>query len=590
MTITSVLTLFGGVGMFLYGMNLLGASLEQIAGARLEKTLERLTTTKFRGVVLGTVTTGIIQSSAATTIMLIGFVNAGIMRLAQAAPVVMGANIGSTVTGQILRLGDVSSDNIFLTLIKPSSFAPLVIAIGAAMLLMSKKKRTKNIAKILIGFGILFMGMTLMEQTVSPLKDNEYFRSMFYKFSNPFLGILVGIVVTAIIQSCSASVGILQAIASTGAITFSMAFPIVLGQNIGKCFTVLLGGIGTNKKAKRVGVIYFLFNIIGVVIIMSLVYAFQYLIGIPFWNQTMNRGNVADIQSLFNIATTCILLPFTNSLVKLSGLLVKEKSKTKANHELDILDDIFLKTPSVALEQSKKVLFNMGKAIQENYDIASKLLDDYNEKEVEKLNENERFLDKAETVLGEYLVKITSCSLDEENTIMLNEYMHNIGDLERIGDYCINIANVAEYNDANKISFSKEAIKELKCLDEAVREIIDITLQASENSDVDIANKVEPLEEVIDALKASLLDRHLERLKHLNCNVGAGISYVEVLTNMERISDHCSNIAIQVIKLEHATSKFDAHEHLKMLHNGVTDSYTQMFNSYEKKYYDILNS
>lgn len=590
MTITSVLTLFGGVGMFLYGMNLLGASLEQIAGARLEKTLERLTTTKFRGVVLGTVTTGIIQSSAATTIMLIGFVNAGIMRLAQAAPVVMGANIGSTVTGQILRLGDVSSDNIFLTLIKPSSFAPLVIAIGAAMLLMSKKKKTKNIAKILIGFGILFMGMTLMEQTVSPLKDNEYFRSMFYKFSNPFLGILVGIVVTAIIQSCSASVGILQAIASTGAITFSMAFPIVLGQNIGKCFTVLLGGIGTNKKAKRVGVIYFLFNIIGVVIIMSLVYAFQYLIGIPFWNQTMNRGNVADIQSLFNIATTCILIPFTNSLVKLSGLLVKEKNKTKANHELDILDDIFLKTPSVALEQSKKVLFNMGKAIQENYDIASKLLDDYNEKEVEKLNENERFLDKAETVLGEYLVKITSCSLDEENTIMLNEYMHNIGDLERIGDYCINIANVAEYNDANKISFSKEAIKELKCLDEAVREIIDITLQASENSDVDIANKVEPLEEVIDALKASLLDRHLERLKHLNCNVGAGISYVEVLTNMERISDHCSNIAIQVIKLEHTTSKFDAHEHLKMLHNGVTDSYTQMFNSYEKKYYDILNS
>lgn len=590
MTITSVLTLFGGVGMFLYGMNLLGASLEQIAGARLEKTLERLTTTKFRGVVLGTVTTGIIQSSAATTIMLIGFVNAGIMRLAQAAPVVMGANIGSTVTGQILRLGDVSSDNIFLTLIKPSSFAPLVIAIGAAMLLMGKKKKTKNIAKILIGFGILFMGMTLMEQTVSPLKDNEYFRSMFYKFSNPFLGILVGIVVTAIIQSCSASVGILQAIASTGAITFSMAFPIVLGQNIGKCFTVLLGGIGTNKKAKRVGVIYFLFNIIGVVIIMSLVYAFQYLIGIPFWNRTMNRGNVADIQSLFNIATTCILIPFTNSLVKLSGLLVKEKNKTKANHELDILDDIFLKTPSVALEQSKKVLFNMGKAIQENYDIASKLLDDYNEKEVEKLNENERFLDKAETVLGEYLVKITSCSLDEENTIMLNEYMHNIGDLERIGDYCINIANVAEYNDANKISFSKEAIKELKCLDEAVREIIDITLQASENSDVDIANKVEPLEEVIDALKASLLDRHLERLKHLNCNVGAGISYVEVLTNMERISDHCSNIAIQVIKLEHATSKFDAHEHLKMLHNGVTDSYTQMFNSYEKKYYDILNS
>ena len=364
MTITSILTLFGGVGMFLYGMNLLGSSLEQIAGAKLEKTLEKLTTTRFRGVALGTITTGIIQSSAATTVMLIGFVNAGIMRLAQSVPVIMGANIGSTVTGQILRLGDVSSDNIFLTLVKPSSFAPLVIAIGAAMLLMCKKKKTKNVAKILIGFGILFMGMTIMEQTVSPLKDNENFRSMFYKFSNPFLGVLVGLVITAIIQSCSASVGILQAIASTGTITFSMAFPIVLGQNLGKCLTVFLGGIGTNKKAKRVSLIYFLFNLIGVVIIMSVIYLIQYSIGIPFWNETMNRGNVADIQTAFNVITTCILLPFTTSLVKLSEIIIKDKLKTKSNHELDILDDIFLKTPGVAIEQSnmmKKKLLNLMK-------------------------------------------------------------------------------------------------------------------------------------------------------------------------------------------------------------------------------------
>ena len=590
MTITSILTLFGGVGMFLYGMNLLGSSLEQIAGAKLEKTLEKLTTTRFRGVTLGTITTGIIQSSAATTVMLIGFVNAGIMRLAQSVPVIMGANIGSTVTGQILRLGDVSSDNILLTLIKPSSFAPLVIAIGAAMLLMCKKKKTKNIAKILIGFGILFMGMTIMEQTVSPLKDNDNFRSMFYKFSNPFLGVLVGLVITAIIQSCSASVGILQAIASTGTITFSMAFPIVLGQNLGKCLTVFLGGIGTNKKAKRVSLIYFLFNLIGVVIIMSVIYLIQYSIGIPFWNDTMNRGNVADIQTAFNVITTCILLPFTTSLVKLSEIIIKDKLKTNSNHELDILDDIFLKTPGVAIEQSKKVLFNMGKAIQENYDISSKLLQYYDEKEVAKLNENEHFLDKAETVLGEYLVKITSCSLDEINIRELNELMHNVGDFERIGDYCVNIANVAEYNDANKISFSDQALKELKCIDTAVRDILDITLKANEQSDLSIANKVEPLEEVIDALKVSLVDRHLERLKGTSCNVNSGISYVEVLTNLERISDHCSNIAIQVIKREHDNTQFDAHEHLKMLHEGVTDSYTKMFEEYEEKYYNILNT
>ncbi len=590
MTITSILTLFGGVGMFLYGMNLLGSSLEQIAGAKLEKTLEKLTTTRFRGVALGTITTGIIQSSAATTVMLIGFVNAGIMRLAQSVPVIMGANIGSTVTGQILRLGDVSSDNILLTLIKPSSFAPLVIAIGAAMLLMCKKKKTKNVAKILIGFGILFMGMTIMEQTVSPLKDNDNFRSMFYKFSNPFLGVLVGLVITAIIQSCSASVGILQAIASTGTITFSMAFPIVLGQNLGKCLTVFLGGIGTNKKAKRVSLIYFLFNLIGVVIIMSVIYLIQYSIGIPFWNDTMNRGNVADIQTAFNVITTCILLPFTTSLVKLSEIIIKDKLKTNSNHELDILDDIFLKTPGVAIEQSKKVLFNMGKAIQENYDISSKLLQYYDEKEVAKLNENEHFLDKAETVLGEYLVKITSCSLDEINIRELNELMHNVGDFERIGDYCVNIANVAEYNDANKIGFSGQALKELNCIDTAVRDILDITLKANEQSDSSIANKVEPLEEVIDALKVSLVDRHLERLKKTSCNVNSGISYVEVLTNLERISDHCSNIAIQVIKREHDNTQFDAHEHLKMLHEGVTDSYTKMFEAYEEKYYNILNA
>ena len=590
MTITSILTLFGGVGMFLYGMNLLGSSLEQIAGAKLEKTLEKLTTTRFRGVALGTITTGIIQSSAATTVMLIGFVNAGIMRLAQSVPVIMGANIGSTVTGQILRLGDVSSDNILLTLIKPSSFAPLVIAIGAAMLLMCKKKKTKNVAKILIGFGILFMGMTIMEQTVSPLKDNDNFRSMFYKFSNPFLGVLVGLVITAIIQSCSASVGILQAIASTGTITFSMAFPIVLGQNLGKCLTVFLGGIGTNKKAKRVSLIYFLFNLIGVVIIMSVIYLIQYSIGIPFWNDTMNRGNVADIQTAFNVITTCILLPFTTSLVKLSEIIIKDKLKTNSNHELDILDDIFLKTPGVAIEQSKKVLFNMGKAIQENYDISSKLLQYYDEKEVAKLNENEHFLDKAETVLGEYLVKITSCSLDEINIRELNELMHNVGDFERIGDYCVNIANVAEYNDANKIGFSGQALKELNCIDTAVRDILDITLKANEQSDLSIANKVEPLEEVIDALKVSLVDRHLERLKKTSCNVNSGISYVEVLTNLERISDHCSNIAIQVIKREHDNTQFDAHEHLKMLHEGVTDSYTKMFEAYEEKYYNILNA
>ena len=588
LTITAILSLFGGVGLFLYGMSLLGTSLEQLAGAGLEKILEKLTNNKFNGVALGTITTAVIQSSAATTIMVVGFVNAGIMKLVQAVPVVMGANIGSTVTGQILRLGDISTDNIFLTLLKPSSFAPMVIAIGSGMLLFSKKKKTKNTARILIGFGILFMGMTIMEQTVSPLKDNEHFREMFVMFTNPFLGLLVGFIVTAIIQSCSASVGILQAIASTGTVTFSMAFPIILGENIGKCLTVLLGSIGTNKKAKRVSIIYTLFNVIGVVVFMTLFYLYNSAIGIPFWNSVMNRGNIADIQSLFNIATTCVLLPFCSILIKISGLIIKDNQLNKINQELDILDDIFLKTPAVAIEQSKKVIISMSETVKENYSLALELLKRYDQKVLSKLNENERFLDKAETKLNEYLVKITGCNLDELDTTTVTQIMHNISDLERIGDYCVNLANVVEYNDSNSIYFSKQADKEIKCISSAVRNIISMAMEANINDVVVVASRVEPLEEVIDALKESLTDRHLERLQKGMCNVAAGISFVEIITNLERMADHCSNIAVQVIKKASGESAFDTHEHLQMIHDGVTEEYKALFKYYESIYYGYL--
>ena len=588
MTIISILTLFGGVGMFLYGMSLLGDSLEQIAGAKLEKILEKLTNTRLSGVALGTVTTGVIQSSAATTVMLIGFVNAGIMKLSQAVPVVMGANIGSTVTGQILRLGDITSDNIFLTILQPCAFAPLIIAIGAGILLLGKKKRTKNIAKILLGFGILFMGMTVMEQTVSPLKENEAFREMFTKFTNPFLGILVGLVITAIIQSSSASVGILQAISSTGAVTFSMAFPIILGQNLGKCFTVLLGSIGTNKKARRVSIIYLLFNVIGVIVFMVLIYSIQLIFGIPFWDTVMNRGNIADIHSLFNIGTTIILLPLTTMLVKLSGILIRDNDKENANHHLDILNDVFLKTPVVALEQSKKVVANMENVIQENYQTVISMFAKFSDKKMNLIDENERFLDKAETALGEYLVKITSCSLGESSVILSDQLMHNISDLERMGDYCIKISNVLEYNDSNKISFSDDAQKELNCMAQAVKASIDLAFEANCEQNLEMAYKVEPLEEVIDSLKDKFIDSHLERLKNGKCNVSSGISFVEIVTNLERISDHCSNIAIQVIKRKSGLASFDIHEHKRTVHKSLTEEYKTLYDQYEEKYHSLL--
>lgn len=585
MTPLSFLMLIGGIGMFLYGMNLLGESLQSMAGAGLERILKKLTDNRIKGATVGTAVTGIIQSSAATTIMVLGFLNAGIMDLMQGIPVIMGANIGSTVTGQILRLGDISSDNIFLTLIKPSAFAPLVIGIGAFILLFAQKKKSKNIAKIMLGFGILFMGMTIMETTITPLKDNEVFQKMFTTFSNPFVGILFGIVFTAIIQSSSASVGILQAISSTGAISFSMALPIIVGQNIGKCFTVVLASIGTNRSAKRATFIDIMFNVFGGIIFISVLYGLQYTVGLPFWEDVMSRGDIADIHTSFNVITTIILLPLYASLVKLSGKIIKSKNSSTINQELGVLDDIFLKTPSVALQQSKTVVLNMSQTAMENFSISTKLLMNFDSKLEKKLQENERFLDKAETALCEYLVKITGCSLSEQETLLATELMHNVGDFERIGDYCINIADVAEYNSSNGVAFSEKGKKELKTMFDAIQSIIGLTISAITDEDIITAHKVEPLEEVIDSLKETLTTRHVNRLQKGSCNVTAGISFVELITNLERISDHCSNIAVHLIQRLTGGSNFDTHEHLKRMHRGDTEEYRDTYANYEDIYY-----
>lgn len=585
MTPLSFLMLIGGIGMFLYGMNLLGESLQSMAGAGLERILKKLTDNRIKGATVGTAVTGIIQSSAATTIMVLGFLNAGIMDLMQGIPVIMGANIGSTVTGQILRLGDISSDNIFLNLIKPSAFAPLVIGIGAFILLFAQKKKSKNIAKIMLGFGILFMGMTIMETTITPLKDNEVFQKMFTTFSNPFVGILFGIVFTAIIQSSSASVGILQAISSTGAISFSMALPIIVGQNIGKCFTVVLASIGTNRSAKRATFIDIMFNVFGGIIFISVLYGLQYTVGLPFWEDVMSRGDIADIHTSFNVITTIILLPLYASLVKLSGRIIKSKNSSAINQELGVLDDIFLKTPSVALQQSKTVVLNMSQTAMENFSISTKLLMNFDSKLEKKLQENERFLDKAETALCEYLVKITGCSLSEQETLLATELMHNVGDFERIGDYCINIADVAEYNSSNGVNFSEKGKKELKTMFDAIQSIIGLTISAITDEDIITAHKVEPLEEVIDSLKETLTTRHVNRLQKGSCNVTAGISFVELITNLERISDHCSNIAVHLIQRLTGGSNFDTHEHLKRMHRGDTEEYRDTYAHYEDIYY-----
>lgn len=585
MDIFSVLTLIGGIGLFLYGISLLGSSLEKIAGSGLEKTLEKLTNNKWKGLALGTVVTGIIQSSAATTIMLLGFVNAGIMKLSQTVPVMMGANIGTTVTGQILRLGDVNgTSSFFMQFLQPSSFAPLVIGIGAAIMLVSKKRKTKDVASLLIGFGILFFGMSTMEGALAPLKDSETFRHLFFLFENPFLGVLLGLVVTAILQSSSASVGLLQAISSTGAVTFSMVAPIVIGMNVGKCITVVLASIGTNKNAKRVVTCDLAMNIINACIYLIVIYTYQSLIGFSFWETPMTRGNIANFHTLFNVGTTVILFPFTRLLVKLAYRLIKDGEPSKIDKELALLDDIFLDRPVVALEQCKKVILSMGDAVKENYSIAVSLLHQHNTKQLEQLKENERFLDKCETQLSEYLVRVTARGISREHRELAKEIMHSVSDFERMGDHCINIVDVANYNREQHIAFSESAKKQLQYIEEAVSHVIDLTCEAFATDNSGIAYKIEPLEEVIDLLKETIKNDHILRLQDGVCHVQGGISYVELLTSFERISDHCSNIALHILQKTLGSTDFDTHEFTHELHNNHSIKYTELYNAFMYQY------
>ena len=582
MTVMSVITLCGGIGLFLYGMKLLSSSLERIAGAGLEKTLEKLTSNRLKGVALGAIVTAAIQSSAATAIMAVGFVNAGIMKLVQAVPVILGANIGTTVTGQILRLGDISNDNIFLMLLKPSSFAPLCIAVGAAILLVSKKKRTKDFASILIGFGILFVGMTTMETTLAPLKDSEQFQRIFFLFKNPLLGVAVGALITAILQSSSASVGVLQAISSTGTVTFSMAAPIIMGQNIGKCVTVLIASIGTSKKAKRAVYIDLIVNMLGAAFFLIVVYGYQALVGFPFWDDVVNRGNIADFHSLFNIVTCVLVFPFTNQLIQFSRHLVKDGEASKIEEGLAALNDIFLNTPSVALEQCKKAILSMGETVQENFEIAVRLFEKYDEKKVQKLEENEKFLDRTESVMVDYLLKITAKDISITDSRLATEIMHSVSDFEKIGDYCGSLAE--ERHHEQSVAFSTDGKREFTYAVEAVRTIIGMTVQAYGEENAVIAARVEPLEETVDLMEETLKNKHIERLQNGTCSTKSSISFVEVLTAMDRIASHCANIALHLTQRLSSDGSFDAHAHLRNSHDGVPDEYKALCHYYESKY------
>ena len=588
----SIVNLAGGLALFLYGMSALGSGLERLSGGRLEKTLEKMTSNTIKGVLLGALVTGAIQSSSATTVIVVGLVNAGILKLRQAIGVIMGANIGTTVTAQILRLSDLSSDSFFIQFLKPTTLAPLAAIAGIILVMGSKKARQREAGQILLGFGILFTGMFTMESAVRPLSEMPQFAEIFAALSNPILGVLVGAVVTAIIQSSSASIGILQALSSTGIITFSSAFPIIMGQNIGTCITPILASIGANKNAKRSACVHLSFNVIGTAVFLVVTYAIQYTIGFPFWDDAISRGGIANFHTLFNVVTTILFLPFVGLLEKLANTIIKsDQRELKQDAITSNLDERFLLSPGLAIQQSRETVLAMADLAQSNFGECSKLLGNFDPKVAERVKDNENIIDKLEDRLGNYLLRLSEKELSEPENREISELLQVISEFERIGDYSVNMMEQAQYLYENNIKLSDKAHSELDIISQAVAEIIGLAVRCFGQSDLKSATSIEPLEETIDAMIDLLKFRHIDRLKLGKCTVDAGVAFLETLTNMERISDHCSNVAVYVMGHEgNHMQGLDRHEYIRLMHSGQNQAYTEKFQEYSAKYLDTVKN
>ena len=564
MDIFGVFSLVGGLALFLFGMDAMGKGLEKLSGGRLERLLEKLTSNRLKAVALGTLVTGIIQSSSATTVMVVGFVNSGIMKLTQAVGIIMGANIGTTITSWILSLSSIEGDSFLLKLMKPSSFAPILALIGIILLMFCKSEKKKNIGTILVGFAILMTGMDQMSAAVKPLKDVPEFTNILLMFSNPILGMLAGLVLTAIIQSSSASVGILQALCVTGAVPFSTALPIIMGQNIGTCVTAIISSIGTSKNAKRAAAVHLFFNIIGTAVFMIAFYTINAFMPFEFLNTPADAAGIATVHSLFNIGATLLLLPFGNQLVKLATWVIKDSKEDQEKENLfKALDVRFLDTPSIALEQCKKLTDDMARITKDSLFGAIELLDNYSEKREKELVEMETLVDRYEDEVGAYLMKVNSRDLSNKDSHTVNTLLHSIGNWERISDHALNICDAAREIHEKKISFSKAATEELAVYTRAIKDILNMTVEAFEYDDISMAKKVEPLEEVIDDINLMIKNRHVQRLRAGECTIELGFVLNDILTNYERVSDHCSNVAVTIIQTE--DYDVEAHQYIGCL-------------------------
>ncbi len=577
MDIFSIFTLCGGLAFFLYGMNVMSAGLEKLVGGKLEQMLKRMTSNPFKSLLLGAGITIAIQSSSAMTVMLVGLVNSGIMQLGQTIGVIMGSNVGTTLTAWILSLAGIEGDNVLIKMLKPESFSPIMALVGILLIMASKNSKRKSVGSILVGFAVLMYGMELMKDAMEPLQEMEGFDDILLMFNNPLLGVLVGAMFTGIIQSSAASVGILQTLSMTGGVTYGMALPIIMGQNIGTCVTALLSSIGVNKNAKRVAVVHISFNLIGTAICLVVFYGADAIFRFAFTNAAINPLGVAVVHTIFNVVTTVILLPFSKMLEKIANVIVKGDGEQKYS----FMDKRLLSTPSVALSECTNRTVKMAKIAKQTLLDAIELLGQYSPKKDEEIRQAENDIDMYEDKLGTYLVLLSGKELSETDSAQVSKLLHSIGDFERLGDHAVNLVRSANEISEKKLKFSEAASEELTVLTRAVTDILALTVDAFEKNDVTLAAQVEPLEQVIDMLIAEVKSRHVRRLQAGECTIELGFVLTDILNNYERISDHCSNIAVTLIEMEH--NSFKTHQYLNEI-KTVDQGFMEMYSACRDRY------
>ncbi len=571
MDIFSVISLLGGIALFLYGMSFMGEQLERLSGGKLEQILEKMTDKTYKGVLLG---------AAVTAVMVVGFVNSGIMQLTRAIGVIMGANIGTTVTGWILSLTQINGESLIISLLKPSSFAPVLAIISVFMLMFCKSEKKKNVGGIMMGFSVLMMGMTLMSDAMSGLADNENFTSLMLTFSNPVVGIIAGTLLAAVVQSSSASVGILQALALSGGVSFGAAFPIILGQNIGSCVPVLISSVGTNKNAKRAAFIYLYFNVIGVIITGALFYGIDYFVDFAFLGETISSVQIAIINTAFKVFSTLVLLPFTKQLEALAVKTIKGKGEEDKKQQ-PLIDDRFLASPAFAVEKCREVTVKMADMVEQTALCALSIIKNYTEEKAELIMGNEKKSDKYEDLLETYLIKISTMDLSDEDSKNIFVLHHAIENFEQISDYSLDILKARKTMNKKKVNLSEKAKYELSVMIAAATKIVAVTNESFKLNDVSLAREVQPLEDVIDKLKKELKHRHMQRIDEGECTVEQGLPYLDIVSAIEHIADHCCDLALSMIEIK--SGDYNIHSYVRDV-KKTDEDFTENLDSYLEKY------